>query len=113
MQELLRLPQLADWLTERQMANQGGFQGRTNKLVDGCYSFWQGAVPALLIEGTGESAGAELRLSRRPRGRRTDAGSGASVTQLELLSRPETVRSAHGMETVTAFVTGSRSVGEM
>lgn len=20
---------------------EGGFQGRTNKLVDGCYSFWQ------------------------------------------------------------------------
>ncbi|XP_021597512.1 protein farnesyltransferase subunit beta isoform X7 [Manihot esculenta] len=25
-----------------------GFQGRTNKLVDGCYSFWQGGVFALL-----------------------------------------------------------------
>jgi len=24
-----------------------GFQGRTNKLVDGCYSFWQGAAIAL------------------------------------------------------------------
>ena len=22
--------------------------GRTNKLVDGCYSFWQGAISALL-----------------------------------------------------------------
>lgn len=28
----------------RQMSNEGGFQGRENKLVDGCYSFWQGAV---------------------------------------------------------------------
>ena len=27
---------------------EGGFQGRTNKLVDACYSFWQGATPALL-----------------------------------------------------------------
>lgn len=25
------------------MKLEGGFQGRTNKLVDGCYSFWQGA----------------------------------------------------------------------
>ena len=25
------------------MRLEGGFQGRTNKLVDGCYSFWQGA----------------------------------------------------------------------
>lgn len=26
------------------MRYEGGFQGRTNKLVDGCYSFWQGAL---------------------------------------------------------------------
>ena len=26
----------------------GGFQGRTNKLVDSCYSYWQGAAGALL-----------------------------------------------------------------
>lgn len=26
----------------KQMRLEGGFQGRTNKLVDGCYSFWQG-----------------------------------------------------------------------
>ncbi|CAG2059160.1 unnamed protein product [Timema podura] len=26
----------------------GGFQGRTNKLVDGCYSFWQGGAFPLL-----------------------------------------------------------------
>lgn len=28
----------------RQMPFEGGFQGRTNKLVDGCYSYWQGAI---------------------------------------------------------------------
>jgi protein farnesyltransferase subunit beta len=28
----------------RQMRFEGGFQGRTNKLVDGCYSFWQGGL---------------------------------------------------------------------
>ena len=26
------------------MPFEGGFQGRTNKLVDGCYSFWQGGA---------------------------------------------------------------------
>ena len=30
------------------MPYEGGFQGRTNKLVDGCYSFWQGGVYPLL-----------------------------------------------------------------
>ena len=34
------------------MRSEGGFQGRTHKLVDGCYSFWQGAVPALLKQAS-------------------------------------------------------------
>ena len=32
----------------RQGLIEGGFMGRTNKLVDGCYSFWQGALFPLL-----------------------------------------------------------------
>nr|CAD7428735.1 unnamed protein product [Timema monikensis] len=36
------------WLVNRQMRFEGGFQGRTNKLVDGCYSFWQGGAFPLL-----------------------------------------------------------------
>ncbi|KAI6213106.1 CAAX farnesyltransferase subunit beta [Aphelenchoides besseyi] len=35
---------LARWLVNRQMAFEGGFQGRTGKLVDACYSFWQAAA---------------------------------------------------------------------
>jgi protein farnesyltransferase subunit beta len=30
------------------MQMEGGFQGRPNKLVDGCYSFWVGALFPLL-----------------------------------------------------------------
>ena len=30
------------------MSREGGFQGRTNKLVDGCYSFWQGGAGVLM-----------------------------------------------------------------
>ncbi|KAF2358264.1 PFTB repeat [Trinorchestia longiramus] len=51
---LLNCQHLADntrllrWATSRQMRLSGGFQGRTNKLVDGCYSFWQGALFPLL-----------------------------------------------------------------
>ena len=45
---MLRLPQLTSWLCHRQMDVHGGFQGRTNKLVDGCYSFWQGGAFPLL-----------------------------------------------------------------
>lgn len=43
-----RIPDLLRWLCNRQMVVEGGFSGRSNKLVDGCYSFWQGAVFAIL-----------------------------------------------------------------
>jgi protein farnesyltransferase subunit beta len=32
------------WLQSRQKTLEGGFQGRTNKLVDSCYSFWLAAA---------------------------------------------------------------------
>lgn len=38
------------WCASRQMRFEGGFQGRTNKLVDGCYSFWQGGVFPIIYE---------------------------------------------------------------
>ena len=41
-------PSLQGWLARRQMTFEGGFSGRSNKLVDGCYSFWQGASMAIL-----------------------------------------------------------------
>lgn len=43
----LDLPALVNWVVFRQGV-EGGFQGRTNKLVDGCYSFWQGGVFPLI-----------------------------------------------------------------
>lgn len=45
------------WLANRQMPFEGGYQGRTNKLVDGCYSFWQGALPALLADAIRDKYG--------------------------------------------------------
>ncbi|XP_076759305.1 farnesyl transferase beta subunit [Xylocopa sonorina] len=36
------------WAVNRQMRLEGGFQGRTGKLVDGCYSFWQGGAFPLI-----------------------------------------------------------------
>ncbi|KAL8153886.1 hypothetical protein V2J09_011646 [Rumex salicifolius] len=43
----LDLAGLINWVVFRQ-GMEGGFQGRTNKLVDGCYSFWQGDVFSLI-----------------------------------------------------------------
>lgn len=34
---------LLQWLSQRQYSLEGGFCGRSNKLVDACYSFWIGA----------------------------------------------------------------------
>ena len=45
---VLDLNELTRWLAHRQGTAEGGFSGRTNKLVDGCYSFWQGGAFPLL-----------------------------------------------------------------
>ena len=42
------LPALLRWLTNKQLSDEGGFCGRSNKLVDSCYSYWQGAVFPLI-----------------------------------------------------------------
>lgn len=46
--KMLNLDNLIRWACNRQMRLEGGFQGRTNKLVDACYSFWQGGLFPLL-----------------------------------------------------------------
>ncbi|XP_014203679.1 protein farnesyltransferase subunit beta [Copidosoma floridanum] len=46
--EVFNLPAFTRWIVNRQMRLEGGFQGRTNKLVDGCYSFWQGGAFPLI-----------------------------------------------------------------
>ncbi|XP_070577391.1 protein farnesyltransferase subunit beta-like [Ptychodera flava] len=45
---LCDIKSLLRWTVNRQMRFEGGFQGRTNKLVDGCYSFWQAGVLPLI-----------------------------------------------------------------
>ncbi|KAI5285543.1 CAAX farnesyltransferase (FTase) subunit beta, partial [Ascosphaera aggregata] len=52
----LDLPLLIDWLSSKQLAPEGGFAGRTNKLVDGCYSHWAGGCwPLIEAAVRGES----------------------------------------------------------
>ncbi|MBN3270373.1 FNTB farnesyltransferase, partial [Polyodon spathula] len=47
-EHMLDLKSLLRWVTSKQMRFEGGFQGRCNKLVDGCYSFWQAGLLPLL-----------------------------------------------------------------
>lgn len=59
----MNLPLLLSWLSARQYAPEGGFSGRTNKLVDGCYSHWVGGCWPLLqsaLDGKPHSAEAPL-----------------------------------------------------
>ena len=58
----LNVPALAAWASQRQNAFCGGFDGRTNKLADGCYSFWQGALFPLLASCKNSSLVSALRL---------------------------------------------------
>lgn len=46
--ENIDLDLLISWVSHRQLQLEGGFNGRSNKLVDACYSFWIGAVGQLL-----------------------------------------------------------------
>lgn len=44
----VNLDSLIHWLSARQLTLEGGFSGRSNKLVDACYSFWIGASLAMV-----------------------------------------------------------------
>ncbi|CAG8957238.1 hypothetical protein HYFRA_00009440 [Hymenoscyphus fraxineus] len=62
----LDVPRLISWLSARQYAPEGGFSGRTNKLVDGCYSHWVGGCWPLLeacLEGPSSPTSSNSNLS--------------------------------------------------
>ncbi|XP_075282041.1 protein farnesyltransferase subunit beta isoform X2 [Opisthocomus hoazin] len=94
-EHLLDLRSLLHWVTGRQMRFEGGFQGRCNKLVDGCYSFWQaGLLPllhrALHAEGWGSGGQGQTLSSgaqRQDKGQRaqTEAEEAPAEDEEELL----------------------------
>lgn len=58
--DALRARPLLSWLSSCQKRLEGGFHGRTNKLVDGCYAFWQGAAIAVAQPLCAQASGAPL-----------------------------------------------------
>jgi protein farnesyltransferase subunit beta len=97
------------WLLQRQVRLEGGFQGRTNKLVDSCYSFWQGAASALVeMARRGGSDVSDLHAYLAARG--ADHGSGAAsasassvATALDRMSvSPDDVEEAQRILPATA-----------
>jgi len=62
----LNTDRLLSWLTSRQYAPEGSFSGRTNKLVDACYSHWVGGCWSLLeaaLTGPGSSSQDTVRIT--------------------------------------------------
>ncbi|EWC45288.1 hypothetical protein DRE_06015 [Drechslerella stenobrocha 248] len=59
------LGRFISWLSARQYAPEGGFSGRTNKLVDGCYSAWVGGCWAFVEAGANgaESARSSVKVN--------------------------------------------------
>jgi protein farnesyltransferase subunit beta len=57
--QCLDLPPLISWLSSRQYAPEGGFAGRTNKLVDGCYSHWVGGCWPLIQAVVNDASSAQ------------------------------------------------------
>ncbi|KAJ1792311.1 CAAX farnesyltransferase (FTase) subunit beta [Coemansia sp. RSA 2167] len=62
---VLDLKRLARWMSARQMAFEGGFSGRTNKLVDGCYSYWVGGAFSILQRALSRTPQDDLLYERR------------------------------------------------
>lgn len=44
----INFEKLAEWLSNRQVDELGGFNGRINKLIDSCYSYWVGGCFEML-----------------------------------------------------------------
>jgi protein farnesyltransferase subunit beta len=90
----LDLPRLLRWAAHRQGGPEGGFNGRTNKLVDGCYSLWQGGVfpllqaqlPALLAQL--RAPGATMPLPAAPPGAPPPRGAPAALHAATLFACP-------------------------
>lgn len=59
---------LRGWLLRRQMGYEGGFSGRANKLVDGCYSFWQGGALTIVSAHYTEAYETQANLACENRG---------------------------------------------
>lgn len=75
----LDMDSLLRWLSSRQYAPEGGFAGRTNKLVDGCYSHWIGGCWPLVQ--------AAMRWPRSARSTEADDGHRYDIYSADGLAR--------------------------
>jgi protein farnesyltransferase subunit beta len=64
MNKYLDMDLLVRWLSSRQCSPEGGYNGRTNKLVDGCYSHWVGGCWSLVEAATAQGIWNRSALAR-------------------------------------------------
>lgn len=57
---------LTSWLSRMQGKIEGGMRGRTNKLVDGCYSFWQGGLCRIIHENDDSTIKGDQTVDKLP-----------------------------------------------
>lgn len=76
---------------------EGGFMGRTNKLVDGCYTYWQGALFPLLesLYGLRLQPAAAASAAKPP----AAAGSSATATRSAAASERGSVQQQRQQQT--------------
>jgi protein farnesyltransferase subunit beta len=60
----LNVELLTYWLSSRQCTPEGGYNGRTNKLVDGCYSHWVGGCWSIVEAATTTGLWNRMALAR-------------------------------------------------
>lgn len=98
------IPSLVRWLAARQLPLEGGFAGRCNKLVDGCYSFWQGATAAIV---EGHLAGADTLASGAGAAAPAAVGAGSSRRAMLFREPSEWAEDAGATASAAAAVTAA------
>lgn len=91
----LDIPKLISWLSSRQDAPAAGFSGRTNKLVDGCYSHWVGGCWPLIEASLNASPSATRGSSPPPPEEQPTPAAGrpsAATSPATLFSRDGLIR---------------------
>ncbi len=97
---MLRAPAAIDtdallrWAAFRQMAYEGGFSGRTNKLVDSCYSFWVGVLFPLIHEVKTEAAAAAAAAATTEASLEPSGADGAATGAEKALAARAALRAA-------------------
>ncbi len=86
------IQRLSAWAARMQGWMEGGFMGRTCKLVDGCYSLWQGGIFPLLAQALSDQLNSIT--SNLENNSRSSGGNGGSIVKDQIMVDSNDVRDA-------------------